>query len=490
MQSYQQNLNRAVDADELLDKVSGLAVSPGTLFACGAYVLEAITGRDVGNILVACKVDTRDIAERLGRITGLTFVPLKDSKDVYHLAAGGRDERTITLVPLSRPGIRGNLEDSGFTVEAMAVDLAERSPRKIIDPFGGVADLERGRLRAVTSRSFHDDPARLLLAAELADKYGLELETGTEASMVAAARQVEELEPDRSWRLVSRLFGGRSLNEKARFLKRTGVLAAVLPEVEAIYDVPQNYYHHLGVWEHTLDVLDRLEGMLDEPARFFPAFAGRIGMNFKRELAGGVDRRAYIGFAALIHDIGKPASMTVEPSGRIRFQGHQEIGGRMAGGIAGRMGLPRKGGRHLVGVVAEHMRLGFLLKEGESAESRLRVVRELGDRCIEVVMLSLADRLATCGEASTEEAMGLYKRMASRVMHDYFWDIDNPPLVSGHDVMMHMGLGPGPEVARALLRARVAQREAIVSGRQQALEYMAPDFKGKMNMRGRAGDGR
>jgi hypothetical protein len=145
------------------------------------------------------------------------------------------------------------------------------------------------------------------------------------------------------------------------------------------------------------------------------------------------------------------------------------------------MGLGRSSAAHLVGLVADHMRLGLLLKGGESAETRLRAVRELGQRCIEVVLLSLADRMATRGPASTEEAMELYKRMTSRVLADYFWETDYPPLVDGRDVMMHTGIEQGPEVRRALFKARVAQREATISSREAALEYLAPDFKGRMN---------
>jgi len=256
-----------------------------------------------------------------------------------------------------------------------------------------------------------------------------------------------------------------------------------MPEIDNMSGVPQNYYHHLGVWEHTLEVLNILEYMIDSPAAFFPTYSGRrILLHLSRKIEGGMDRRAFLGLAALIHDVGKPLALTVEPSGRIRFKGHQVIGGEIADDIGARIGLGRKGRRHLAGLVTDHMRLGFLMKEGECARSRLKAIKEMDDRSIEIVMLSLADRMATRGEASTEDAAGRYKRMAARVLADYFWDLDFPGLIGGRDVMMHTGVNSGPEVGRALFKARVAQREAIVSTRQQALEYLAPDFKGRMSL--------
>lgn len=481
MRSYQLNLDSAIKADELFGLAAGLAGSPGRLFACGRYVLEALAGSDPGGILLVCGTDAPGVAIELAGRSGLEPVALKDPTGAFHLAPGGRGARGITVVPLSGGDIKAHLHQSAFTVEALAVDLVSGQPRGIIDPFNGLSDLESGTLRALSPRAFIEDPARLLLAAELTFSYGLELDGRTESAMKAAAARVREVPPRRAWRLLSRLFGGKDLSDKARMLARTGALGALLPEVEALYDVPQNYYHHLGVWEHTLEVLDVLERMLEAPVGFFPAFAGRVTECLAEEIEGGVDRRSFLGFAALVHDVGKPAAMRVEPSGRIRFGGHQMEGAGLAEGIARRMELGRKGTTHLVGMVGDHMRLGFLLKEGESTKARLQAVRELGRRSIEAVMLSLADRMATRGEASTEEALERYKRMASRVLSDYFWDLDYPPLVDGRDVMMHAGLSPGPELGRALLKARVAQREATVSGRQQALEYLAPDFKGRMS---------
>jgi Probable RNA and SrmB- binding site of polymerase A len=480
MPGYRSNLDSAFEADELLGLAAGMARSPGTLFTCGRYVLEAVAGREPGGILLACGADAPGFAIELAARSALEPLALKGTPGAFHLAPGRHGGRAITVVPLEGGGIEAHLERSAFTVEAMAVDLASGPPREITDPLKGLDDLDGGTLRCVSPGVFVEDPARLLLAAELAFSYGLELDGHTEAAMKAAAARVGEVPPARAWRLLSSLFGGKDLSAKARMLARTGALGALFPEVEALYGVPQNYYHHLGVWEHTLEVLDHLERMLAAPASFFPAFADRVAVRLAQEVEGSVDRRSFLGFAALVHDVGKPGAMSVETSGRIRCVGHQVGGARLAGGIAGRIGLGRKGTAHLVGVVGEHMRLGFLLKEGESARTRLQAVRELGRRTIEVVMLSLADRMATRGEASTEEALQRFKRMSSRVLSDYFWDIDYPPLVDGRDVMMHAGMSPGPELGRALLEARVAQREATVSGRQQALEYLAPDFKGRM----------
>ncbi len=486
MKNQCQDPDEALEANRLFGLAAGMADSPGRFFACGDFVLESITGRGQEGLLIACGADTPEYSRELGKRAGLAPVELGGVPGGYHLADrdGDSTSGSITVIPLG-DGIESILSDTGFTVQALAVDLGTSRPREVIDPLGGLDDLRAGILRASSNDSFTNDPTRLLEATELCSRYGFELEESTLRRMRTDCGSIASASPFRTWRHVARLFGGTGLSDKARLLKSTGVLGELLPEVKSTFEVPQNYYHHLGVWEHTLEVMDNLESMLESPGQFFGGFGHRVAARMALPVESGIDRRAYLGFAALIHDIGKPAALSVTSSGRIRFQGHQETGGRLAEGISSRMGLGRTGSRHLVGVVADHMRLGFLMKEGESAQTRLKAVGELGEITVEVVMLSLADRIATRGEASTADAMGLYRRLATRVLQDFFWDTDFPPLVDGHDAVVHAGIEPGPDVAKALFGVRVAQREAVITNRRQALEFMAPDFKGKMDTGGR-----
>ena len=224
--------------------------------------------------------------------------------------------------------------------------------------------------------------------------------------------------------------------------------------------------------------------MLEDPSRHFKAYGDRLAAYLRRPLAGGVPRRTFLAFAGLVHDIGKAPAMTVTQSGRIRFQGHDLEGERLASDVCSRLGLSRRAAAHLAGIVRDHMAPGFLIHEGESTASRLRFAMSLGDHCPEVVMLFIADRLATRGPATAGENPELFKRVATRLLNDWVWLHDYPPLIDGRDVLVHTGAGPGPEVGDALFRARVAQRESTVSSRTEALEYLAPDLKGKMDTRG------
>lgn len=457
---------------------------PGLFFACGLYLTDALAGLEPAGLLIATSAEPERAAGALAE-AGFAEVAPKRPGGVRVLVPrpatdrGARTGRRVTIVPLEGD-IEAHLGRVGYTVCACAMDLAESRPDGLIDPFGGIADLDEKRLRLVAPGALEKEPARVIQAAELRARYGLEPDPETILALKTAAGRLGGVQAPRVWHALSRIMGGSGLSDQARFLSETGVIPSLFPEVDAIKDVPQNYYHHLGVWEHTLETLDNLEGMMDEPGECFRACGGRVSGMLSGPVEGLVTRRAFLSFAALIHDVGKASTMRVEPSGRIRFKGHQYAGAAAARDIATRLGLSYRGRAYLTGVVGKHMALGFLLKEGETAEGRLRTAAEMGSNCVDISVLSLADRMATRGEASTDEGMDRYRRLVNRLLADYFWERDVAPLIGGRDLLVHGGLEQGPDIGRALFRVRVAQREGIVASRAQALEFVAPDFKGRM----------
>jgi hypothetical protein len=132
----------------------------------------------------------------------------------------------------------------------------------------------------------------------------------------------------------------------------------------------------------------------------------------------------------------------------------------------------------LVGtVVRHHMRPGWLLKSGPvTPRSIYRFFRDTGDAGIDIVMLALADQLATRGDTLTEEHWRDYLGLARLMLESYFHKseqvVSPPPLVSGRDVMALLGLEPGPRIGEMLEAVREAQAEGRVRTREEALELL------------------
>ena len=201
-----------------------------------------------------------------------------------------------------------------LTLNAMGLDPLSG---ELLDPFSGASDLEAGVMRATDSSRFPEDPLRGLRVAAFAARYGFTADD--ELTRLSAGLDLSELSQERVHDELLKLLLGKTPSAGFRFLARSGLLR-FLPEVAALVGVPQDPEHHPegDVFEHTLLVLDQ--------AALAPVDA-----------AG---RPAFL-FAALCHDLGKPATTRVRESGRITSWGHDAEGAKIARGFLERLRAPR-----------------------------------------------------------------------------------------------------------------------------------------------------
>jgi putative nucleotidyltransferase with HDIG domain len=251
-------------------------------------------------------------------------------------------------------------------------------------------------------------------------------------------------------------------------------LAVLLPESGAMRATAQPLPHHFDVWEHSLRAVDGVDALLADLDALAPW--GRVlREHLDGELGGGLTRREVLKLAALLHDVSKPETRTLE-GGRVRFVGHDAVGAGRARVIAERLRLPRRATQVLERLVAAHLRPMHLARAGViTRRSRFRFFRDLGDEARDVLMLSLADAAALTGASPLAVWAGAGGEVARALMAGVEADIvaaAAPPLLRGGDVMAAFGLGPGPEVGRLLARAREAQALGLVTTREEAIEHL------------------
>ena len=206
----------------------------------------------------------------------------------------------------------------------------------------------------------------------------------------------------------------------------------------------QNPYHHLDVFDHTLEALEFLPDVV--------TMLGGERFVAPPEVAGlaGTDPLAPLAWATLLHDIGKPAARRVDEQGRVIFFHHDEIGARMAAGVARRLRCSRRFEQYLANLIRWHLRLGFLVREMPLTRRALVRFRRASEPFVfEAIVLSVSDRIATRGDRTPPESLARHFRIA----RDVFGDAPaGPPhrLLTGVEVMEHLGLPPGPDVGLAL----------------------------------------
>jgi len=447
----------------------------------GGSLRDELLGRPVRDVDVAIAGDPASPARALAaRVRGPVF-RLSEAFGAWRVI-DPRAERVYDFAPLQGDSIESDLRRRDFTVNAMArpIELealgagSEALPAAtpLIDPLGGRADLDSRTLRVLGAEAYESDPLRTLRLARFAAELGFAPDPETERLTQAAAARVTDAAGERVFAELRRLVIADGALAGLELADRLGVLDAVLPELTALHGVDQSDYHHLDVYDHTLEVLGQqveLEARLDE---LFGADGARLRGVLAEPLSDELTRGEALRFAALVHDIGKPATRDVRADGRVTFMGHDALGERMVRDLCRRLRTSDRFARFLAGLTRNHLVLGFLVHERPLDRAQVyRYLRRTASVEVEVTLLSCADRLATRGRRA-DEASAAHLELAAELMTAALdWREQGPPRVPvrGDELAEELGIEPGPELGRLLGELEEAAYVGDAGTREQAI---------------------
>ena len=363
----------------------------------------------------------------------------------------------LDLTALRGGSLEADLALRDFTVNAMAVPV---SGGGLVDPFGGLRHLREGRLVAVSDRVFRDDPLRLMRAFRLAHTLGLTIEDGLRRLIQAEAHLLPRAAAERVLsEVVLTLAAGRS-SSAVESWGSLGVLPFFLPEVPRLQGVTQSDYHHLDVYGHTLETMDQVDGMIQDPGRLFPATRKALEERLAEPVDGAVSRPVALRLAALLHDIAKPDTRSVREDGRVCFMQHTQVGGPQSEGICRRLRTSEKLARLVRAVVEQHLTLGFLLHRQPLPERAvIEYLWEAAPWEPEVILVSTADRLATRGVSTPERYLRQHVDLAARLMERWRQRAERgtaPCPLDGRRLQAELGLEPGATLGKVLRAVQLA----------------------------------
>ncbi len=438
----------------------------------GGAVRDAALGKDVADLDLAVAGDPGAAARAIAQELDEHAFELSAEFGTWRVVAPGRGWQ-IDATVLRGGGIEPDLAERDFTIGAVAVPLAGGDP---VDPFGGLADLERGTLRAVGEGSFAGDPLRLLRAARLAVELGLEIDAGTVALARACASRAGEPAGERQLTELRQLLGGPDPLGGLALLDELELTAVVLPELEALRGIEQGPNHHLDVHGHTLAVLEHALEVERDLDRFAGERAQEVAGLLAEPLADEMSRGTALRFGALFHDIGKPETRA-EYDGFIGFRGHDQVGAEIVAGICRRLRASRRLTQHLQGLTLHHLRLGFLIPEAPLPPRRVHeYLRATEPVAVDVTLLTVADRLSArgAGPLASPEMVEAHLALARQMIAAGLdWRRDGPPrpLLRGDELAGELGIDRGPRLGELLHELEAAQYAGEVSDRAAALEH-------------------
>jgi poly(A) polymerase len=438
----------------------------------GGTVRDLIMERPLEDVDLVVAGDAEAVARELARAAGCHLFQLSERFGAWRVVEPSRRWQA-DVAPVREGGIEADLALRDFTINAMAVPLVAGEP--LIDPRDGRGDLERRLVRALGERSYRDDPLRTLRMARLACELGFDVDAETRRLAAVNAPAILGVAPERVFYELRRLILSDEVMRGLGLIDEAGLIAALLPELEALKGVEQNPYHHLDVWGHTLAVLECLIEIEHDPEGAFGAAASAVTGELSRPLGDGLTRGQALRLAALFHDVGKPRTRRVAGDGRILFWGHDRLGADMTRAICRRLRTSAAVSDFLAQITRHHLRLGFLVHDLPLSPRHVyRYLRACEPVELEVTVLSAADRLATRGERTRPEAIQAHLELARDLVRDALaWRSSGgppKPPVSGDELIRELGVEPGPRVGELLESLREAAFAGEVGSREEAIE--------------------
>ena len=455
-------------------------------YLVGGFVRDILLGRETSDIDIAVAQDALEVASRVaGELEG-KYVRLDEVNRVARVIMD--DGKWQVDLATFTDGIEQDMARRDFTIDAMAVDLsqitADASSLQVIDLFGGLADIERRIIRAVTETVFEIDAVRLLRAVRLAAELDFSIESQTEDMIRRYAHLIGGVAGERIREELLRLMAVSQPGQFLPYLDKLELLTAIIPELVPLKGAEQPKEHFRDVFGHTLAAIEAVDFILrrgawkyagDEVLAVVP-WSDTLVEYFEQEVSSGSTRRLMLKMAALLHDTAKPQTKTVEAGGKIRFLGHATEGAVIAADIMERLRFSTREIKLVETIVKHHLRPGQMSNVGmPTSRAVYRYFRDTGDAGIDILFFSLADHLATRGPQLDREAWIEHAQTVAYVLEQRSEQsslVTPPKLVDGHDLMNIFGMKPGPGMGGLLEAVREAQAAGEVTTREEALSYI------------------
>jgi len=440
-------------------------------YLVGGAVRDALRGlgQETRDLDVALPTDQGVAVEALAGSFGGAVVPLDDATTrlVFQHEVGG--SWRLDVARYRGPTIQDDLRLRDFTVDAMAVPLLGGGPPAVLDPTGGRGDLALRFVRHAYPAAFRDDPLRTLRAVRLAAVLEGSIAPETQPLIRQGAPGLERVAGERVRDELMRIFGARDVAHWAKELDGLGLLAVLVPASGAMHDVPPSPPHRFGLWEHSTRDVRFLERLMNDPAAFFEVEAAEITERAGSVVEGEITNRSLMLLLALLHDIGKPGTRTVDPDGHVRFLGHEEAGAAILAELAGRLRLGRGAAEYVDRMERAHMRPIWLASEPVvTPRARYRFFRDVGPVAPDVLLHSVADVRATVGDDDPAWQSHLtFVREMLAFRRERVRPVERAVPLSGNDVMEIVGIGPGPLVGYVLERLTEAAVLGPVRSREE-----------------------
>ena len=420
-------------------------------YLIGGFVRDKILGRETKDIDIVCVGDGMVLAKEVAKVFdpvpsvnifktyGTAHFKTKDGFDIEFVGARTESYNFNSRKPDVTPGtIIDDQNRRDFTINALAISLNSKDYGKLVDPFDGIKDIENKIIRTPKEpvKTFSDDPLRMMRAIRFAAQLHFTIEKITWEGIVESAHRISIISQERITDELNKIIATDKPSVGFDLLYRSGLLEHIFPQMVALAGAEYKDGHgHKDNFYHTLQVLDNLSAKTGD---------------------------LWLRWAAILHDIAKPATKKFEEGHGWTFHGHEALGGRMVPKIFAKLKLPQhENMRQVKKLVELHLRPISLTKENITDSAIRRLLFDAGDDFDTLMMLCEAD-ITSKNRQKVKRYLENFQLVRERCReveekdHIRNWQ----PPVTGELIMETFGLPPSKPVGII----KDALKDAILDG--------------------------
>jgi len=446
-----------------------------TLYIVGGYLRDIFLNRERENpdIDFCLKSGAIKFGRRLAREIKAGFVVLDQEHGACRLVKKIAGKAcTLDFTDFRGKNLEEDLFHRDFSFNSICVELdrlvkGEKLENILIDFHHGRGDLRAKIVRAINQTAFDEDPLRILRAFSFSAILGFKIEKATLRLIKLKKNKLAQVSGERIRDEFFKILARRDAFPYLRQLDKLKILKLIIPEIEMMRHVKQGPYHHLDVWEHTLETLRQLETVMKNIKNNQPL------KDYLDEVISGERRRgALIKLGALLHDIGKPRAKRRE-KGRTKFHGHERIGLEFTENICQRLRLSNDELDALGKMVLWHLRPGYLADNREiTPRAIFRYFRDTAKEGVSVLLISIADQRATKGPLTSSASRIRHEKTVLNLIRRYFKKQKEkkfPRLITGDDLIKQFKLSPSPLIGKILSEVEELQAIGQIKTKKEAL---------------------
>lgn len=444
----------------ILKKVAGAAQELGMeTYLVGGFVRDKLLGRDSKDADFVCVGDgialAQAVAQKMNPVPkveyfknfGTAHIRVNDDFDIEFVGARKESYQSHSRKPAVEPGTIADDQDRrDFTINALAIGLNKDNYGKLVDPFDGLKDLKSKMIRTPLepSQTFSDDPLRMMRGIRFATQLGFTIEETTWQGIIDNAHRIKIISQERITDELNKIIASVKPSLGFDLLYKSGLLQLIFPQmVELAGAEYKDGVGHKDNFYHTLQVLDNLAAKSDD---------------------------LWLRWAAILHDIAKPATKKFEDGHGWTFHGHEVVGGRMVPKIFAKLKLPQNEKMRFVRKMVElHLRPISLTKENITDSAIRRLLFDAGDDFDSLMLLCEAD-ITSKNKQKVKRFLENFQLVRQRCKeveekdHVRNWQ----PPVDGEMIMEMFGLPPSKPVGILKDSLKDAMLDGIIPNTKEA----------------------